>query len=232
MQIYPTCLPVAAAFLVLTFNAHAEQAYSVAVLEEDFAGAVPVSGSVIVGLTLGSATTKATPEAFELPNYPDKLCLSAKTRDGRYWASGKTEGNATPSGWSSLRKSGEWTYTKELSAYRGEDLTMLVSAEEECGLSPKPLLLPVRASADDMELLTVSINSQRAIRVAATLTSNGLAAEGNCMPAGERGEISTAFNYRCVFDVTGLAKGQEAELVINRLMRTGKRTDTARVYLP
>ena len=213
-------------------SASAQTSFTVAEIEEDFAGSVPVSGSVIVGLSLGRATATATPETYALPHYASSLCLSAKTRDGRYWASGRTDGDTTPSGWSSLRKSGEWTYKKELSAYRGEDLTMLVSAEEECGLSPEPLLLPVRASTNDLHLLTVSINSQRAIRVAATLTSNGMAAEGNCMPAGERGEISTAFNYRCVFDVTRLAKGQEAELVINRLMRTGKRTDTARVYLP
>lgn len=208
------------------------QALVEAEIQEDFAGSVQVSGSIIAGAVLGELVEVANPGQIliKLPDERMAFCLSARTRDGQYWAEGVGHGPNSSEAFRLDRKGG-WQHTKALARYEAEDFAAIVRLSEGCALDSAAAVLPVSYSAEPERILRIALNSQRALRLTATLLHSKGSAEGVCTKptANKR---STAFDYWCRFELSGVDQPQEAKLVITRRMRVGPKVDEIRIAIP
>jgi hypothetical protein len=218
--------------LLAASDACAETKVVSADIREDFSDSVDVSGMIVAGAFVGKLETISDPGKLLLlpPNNTKKLCLSARTRDGRYWAEGSVD---VPEGTQSVRLSrkGGWQYVSKLKNYKTGDFAALARLSDQCETAANAPILPVQLSLIPEKSLSLAVNSQRAISISAIMTHAGGSVDGNCTKSND-GQRSAAFNFWCQFDLAPTRPGESVSITINRRMRVGPRSDTVDVVLP
>lgn len=212
-------------------GAEAQPALSGAI-EEQFAGAVNVSGVLLVGLGVGSPTGPADPSRIDvhLPSLATEtpVCMHATTRDGQYWARGQLSAPAGPS--AKFRVSPVWRFRQQLASYKLEDFAMRTRVGEKCDSDRTTAFVPVKLG-DETDTIVAQINAGTALTVAAKLSSNGRNADGACVPAQQ--QRSTAFTHTCTFRFRRETDWTRGDLAITRLLETGtSRTASFSMWLP
>lgn len=207
-------------------------------VEENYSGRVAVSGSIIVGAAFGDAFQKINPGDLIVlvPEAAkgEKVCLTAKTRDGQYWSQAQVNlPHEIENGIVIEPKTG-WKFLKELKSYQRSDFAALARFGEDCQFDAKATILPVKYDSGAQGLLRVSINSQRAIRVSAEIgVGHENTIKGNCDKTASVGIRSTAFNYVCSFDLTDKEISGKKVLTVSRRLRVGgKRSDDVEIFIP
>lgn len=200
-------------------------------LFEDFAAQVTVSGTIVAGVVLGELIAVRDPGQIFIkpPPAASAFCFSARTRDGQYW----TEGVVSPpenAGEIRLMRKGGWQHSEALERYSVGDFAATVRLSDACGLDANATFLPVRFSRQPTPVLNLAINSQRAIRLGATLLHSDGEVDGECTKSVGT-ERSTAFNFWCRFDLSNVARSQDVKIVVKRRMRVGPQTDEIFVSL-
>ncbi len=207
-------------------------------IEENYSGKVAVSGSIVVGAAYGAAIVDANPSELIViaPSHQvgGKVCLSTKTRDGQYSSRAKVDLPSDIQDEIQIKPESGWKFLKELKAYKRSDFAALARLGDNCQFDPHSTILPVKYAGENQDTLQVSINSQRAIRVTAELTSSDSSyIKGDCKKAATVGVRSTAFNYLCSFNLEGLEIKGIKTLTVNRRLRVGgKRSDDVKIYIP
>ncbi len=192
-------------------------------IEETFADFVRVSGSLVVGLEFQSQTDAQqnvdlrTLGVF-LPQDAGKVCFRAVSKDGYYFASGELAKPNAPAGYYRVREANAWALADQASRYTHEEFAARISLGENCETNRKAALAPV-STGEGNEQLVVSLNSQRALQLSATITMrDDLSVQGDC--ASLRGSAARAFDSQCLFslppDIDGIA-----ELAIRRVPERG-----------
>ena len=205
-------------------------------VEEDFSERVAVSGSMVVGAMLGALSGEADTSGLVL-NFPagsanGQACFSSKTRDGQYWSQAVVALPEGHSGTSKLTPKNGWQYLDELALYSQSDFAAIVRLGQACRIDPDAPILPVQVGNEPEAQLNIALNVQRAFRVSAQLRAGSDASlDGVC--AKPEGDVrSTAFNYLCTFTLPDDWQKGEAELIINRRTRVGRRSDTVSLIIP
>ena len=205
-------------------------------VEEDFSERVAVSGSMVVGAMLGSLSGEADTSGLVF-NFPAastdrQACFSSKTRDGQYWSQAVVALPEGHSGASKLAPKNGWQYLEELALYNQSDFAAIIRLGQECRIDPDAPILPVQVGNEPEAQLNIALNVQRAFRVSAQLRAGSDASlDGVC--AKPEGDVrSTAFNYLCTFTLPDDWQKGEAELIINRRTRVGRRSDTVSLIIP
>jgi len=207
-------------------------------VQENYSGKVAVSGSIIVGVAYGGVIAPVNPKELVIPlpkiESDAEICIAAKTRDGQYWSQANVIIPVGTESAISIKPRVGWKYLNELKLYKRSDFAVLARLGKDCQYDPKALLLPVKYASDVQDVLKVAINSQRAIRVSAQIeTGEGDFLQGQCDKASTVGIRSTAFNYLCSFDLTGLKLSGQKTLEINRRLRVGgNRIDGVEIFFP
>lgn len=207
-----------------------------ATLKEDFASAARVSGGILVGLVVGPMSGRANPRDVRIPlspfAKPTAVCVTAKTRDGQYWAQAIFTAPPHTAGFGFMQPQPDWQFIDQLRAYRRSDFAVLARYGVDCDIDPAAPYLPISYGGAPLRL-TASINVQRAISWNTRLVfAANASVRGDCeeSPLGVR---ATAFNLVCAFDLTTVPPGtMTAELVLDRHERTGDRSDSFTVRLP
>lgn len=224
-----------AAFLLLSAgHVHAQTALT-AVLEEDYAPSVTVSGNLFVGAVRGPAGGALDLGAVMLPVLPRasaRMCLIARTRDGQYW--GRSE-FAVPRNASSplyFRPDGGWKHEAALAAYDISDFAAALRSGDACLTDPAAPLVPIRLGPGRSNEISIMINSQRAISARAILALGpDRQVQAECRRPEATTVRSTAFDMTCHFVLPAGFSG-DAELSLNRRLRTGARTDKVTLIIP
>lgn len=224
--------------LMATCLAHVASAAAQTVIsgdiEEGYSGAVAVSGHVVVGAVLGPLDGRADPSKVLMSLQGEgntSVCVSGTTRDGVYWTRAQLsvpEGTVTPI---RMQPVEGWQYLDRVRKYDQEDFGILTRTGEDCLVNREAPIVPVSYGAEADEL-SIMINSQRAFAVSASLqTPGGEPVEAVCEQSGGSDIRSTAFNVLCRFDLRNYPASGPHELVINRRLRVGARSDTYALLL-
>ncbi len=229
-----TVFPVFALFFSLTAAAQTELVMDVT---EDYSGRVPVSGGVIAGAAFGKLTGKADPRSlsFVLSKNAGSstVCFDAMTRDGQYAAHAKVKALPDDQQTISIVPAKGWAYLSQLKKYSRGDYAPMIKIGENCQIDADPVILPVNVGGAHHNVLTVFINSQRALRASAKLLVEGAAPiVGTCTRFSSVERRSTAFDYACQFDLAGSSQTGLTSLVVDRMTGVGPRSNTARIFLP
>lgn len=236
MRLYFVLLLSGLAYLLLTAPASGQDEL-ILDLEEDYSGRVKVSGSVIVGAVFGELDGRTDPRNLKVRLEPEAgmstLCFSATTRDGQYSARAKV---GAPGGLlqnARLVPAKDWSFLPQLRKYNRTDYAPIIRLGESCEIEEKAMILPVIVGDGTRDKLTFFINSQRAIRLTASIPVPGEApVEADCQNVASIEFRSTAFNYACRFSLEGRSLAGAMQVNVNRLMRVGRRLDVETVYLP
>jgi hypothetical protein len=205
-----------------------------ATIKEEYASQVKVSGSVLVGLAIGSLDRHAAdPRELRIPldgfSETTPMCLTANTRDGQYWSEATFTVPAKATGLGELEPQPQWRFIEKLARYDRRKFAALARYGANCDTGPGVAYLPV--VYDGSRILTAAINSQRAIVSAAQLVlANKPAITGRCIEV-DPDVHATAFDLVCEFDL-GAAEPGLASLRLRRHQRTGVRTDEFAIRLP
>lgn len=203
---------------------------------EEFSANVPVSGNLLMGLSYAMSGSGLDPANLRvlLPGFsePTRLCISASTRDGQYFAAGRVVAPQAATGAASIRQT--WRYGPQLKSYEPLDYAVRVRAGETCPTDPSAPFLPVSLSGATTRppgALVAAINSQRALKTSARLVVGVAVVTGGCVTS--RVTRSTAFDTVCRFEPPKEGFVGEARLEVTRVLPTGSRkTDSFRVLNP
>lgn len=175
--------------------ASAQELQLVGPFREVLADRAPVSGRVLVGIRLGSASGPFQPSDLRLGAQPSdgaSLCVRVVTRDGRYYAL---------NGYTVASRSGPGTIpyrTRLLDGYDAADVAVRVVETNDCHDDAEGRLLPTSTSRTPQDReLTVLLNPGRA-RASARLTADPRD-DVTCDPPGEGPR--TAFGAVCKLPV-------------------------------
>lgn len=212
------------------FTASEAQSVIEADFQEDFSSQTNVSGTIVAGAILGELFAVSDPSQMRIaiPPNTEVFCLSARTRDGQYWMEG-TVSTAGASGDIQIRRKGGWQYSGALANYGIGDFAATVRLGEACTLDAAATILPVSLSPNPDRVLYLALNSQRAIRLNATLAHSNGKIEGVCSKT-DSSSRSTAFNFWCRFDVDAVASSQEVKILVSRRMRVGPQLDELTLF--
>lgn len=205
-------------------------------VEESFNGRnVQLSGTVLVGLALGGIEGVADPAALRVPirSLPPgtHLCLSALTRDGAYSMQGSavvpdTIGDEI----ARLRPSEDWKYRAQLERYERAGFAALIRYGGSCAHGSNVSLMPVMYD-NRIPKLTVALNAQRALSVAAILIFSDSHISASCHPIAQ-GSRGTAFNYLCDFPLDASHTHGKAHLTVQLQDVDEKATEQFSLLLP
>jgi hypothetical protein len=186
----------------------AQGAVLTGLIEEEFSENVKASGTSLVGVMMGEAAGKTDLSRLRalLPDKHEgmKLCFSATTNDGFYWAKGELTAVKEAVGMVPIKQKGFPRFAKELAAYPAAAFAGMFAIGGDCS-ARDAVFVPGSFDARPSRVLRVAVNTSHSPSVLASIRAeSGAVVDGECERTGGRRK---AFDHICRFDLTGSAFG-------------------------
>jgi len=197
---------------------------------------VPVSGNLIVGVSVGRALGHFSPRSIRvnLGSRPRSghLCLSVASRDGRYAAEnlyGTPENLNGPASFEYRTH-----HLDRISGYRSDQVAVLIRDVPNCVSSDMGEILPNVFVSESGPLQMVVYLNAAPERVSAGLSKDGEAVSGQSRCEGNRNVVSIAFSAICTLTLPPSIKGGIYRLRVSTRERfeVVERTVAIRLSLP
>ncbi|MEM8988558.1 MAG: hypothetical protein AAGC95_17735 [Pseudomonadota bacterium] len=191
-------------------------------IQEQFTDYSNVSGTTLVGLQLGAPEGKVNLSKISgvvgFSNTYKKACYIASTQDGLYTAEGIV--NLPPqNGIFPIVPEGAWRHLSKVKAYSQLNFAGFLMSSESCFADSDTEFAPISFGAES-SILTISVNSRRALRVHASITdTDGDTVSASCLQAPPI--RSVAFDTICTLDLVKVQAPQRGRLKIEIIPRIG-----------